>query len=36
MRAQLSTLSDEIRDELLPLNPLIKEMSLSEDKLYTK
>lgn len=36
MRTLLSILSDEIRDELLPLNPLIKEMSLIKDKPLTK
>lgn len=32
MRTLLSSISDVIRDELLPLNLLIKEMSLIEDK----
>lgn len=32
MRTLLSSVSDVIRDELLPLNLLIKEMSLIEDK----
>lgn len=36
MQTLLSSLSDEIRDELLPLNPPIKEMSLIEDKPLTK
>lgn len=31
----LSTLSDEIKDKSLPLNPLIKEMSLVADKPFT-
>lgn len=32
----LSTLSDEIKDKLLPVNPLIKEMSLIADKPLTQ
>lgn len=31
-----SCLSDEIKDKLLPLNPLIKEMSVIADKLLTQ
>lgn len=30
-----SCLSDEIKDKLLPLNPLIEEMSLISDKPFT-